>query len=153
MHDVLARHGYTVIEAVDGMNALEILAREPDVVLVLTDLYMPRMDGLALLRNLRRDQKHIGLPVIIQTTEAQASAVTKARQAGATGWLIKPVGEVAVIYVPSTACSKADRRPSRIRWPFDSTNSWAVGAGCIAPPALSPLEPFLLLGLESRSPR
>jgi two-component system chemotaxis response regulator CheY len=97
MHDVLARHGYTVIEAVDGMNALEVLAREPDVVLVLTDLYMPRMDGLALLRNLRRDQKHIGLPVIIQTTEAQASAVTKARQAGATGWLIKPVGEVAVI--------------------------------------------------------
>jgi two-component system chemotaxis response regulator CheY len=97
MQDVLARHGYTVIEAVDGMNALDILAREPEVVLVVTDLYMPRMDGLALLRNLRRDQKHIGLPVIIQTTEAQASAVTKARQAGATGWLIKPVGEVALL--------------------------------------------------------
>lgn len=97
MQDVLTRHGYHVLDAVDGVNALEILAKEPDVVLVVTDLHMPRLDGIGLLRNLRRDHKYIGLPVIIQTTEAQASAVTKARQAGATGWLIKPVGEQALV--------------------------------------------------------
>jgi two-component system, chemotaxis family, chemotaxis protein CheY len=95
--DVLIRYGYSVLEAVDGMNALEILAKDPDVALVVADLHMPRMDGLDLLRNLRRDRKYLALPVIMQTMEAQASAMTKARQAGATGWLIKPVSESALV--------------------------------------------------------
>ena len=96
MKDALTRQGFNVLEAVDGMNALELLAKEPDVALVVTDLHMPRMDGQDLLRNLRRDSKYATLPVIVQTTEAQTSAVTKARQAGATGWLIKPVSEQAL---------------------------------------------------------
>jgi two-component system, chemotaxis family, chemotaxis protein CheY len=95
--DVLTRYGYSVVEAADGMNALEALAKEPDVALVVADLHMPRMDGLALLRNLRRDSKYLALPVLMQTMEAQASAVTKARQAGATGWLIKPVSEAELV--------------------------------------------------------
>jgi two-component system, chemotaxis family, chemotaxis protein CheY len=97
MKDVLARYGYSVLEAKDGVDALEILATAPEVALVLTDLHMPRLDGLGLLRNLRRDRKHFEIPVLIQTTEAQASAVTSARQAGATGWLVKPVNEAALV--------------------------------------------------------
>lgn len=99
MVDALTRYGYRVLEAVDGMNALEILAKEPDIDLVVTDLHMPRLDGIGLLRNLRREHKYMDLPVVILTTEAQASAITKARQAGATGWLIKPVGEQALVRV------------------------------------------------------
>lgn len=99
MVDALTRYGYRVLEAVDGMNALEILAKEPDIDLVVTDLHMPRLDGIGLLRNLRREHKYMDLPIVILTTEAQASAVTKARQAGATGWLIKPVGEQGLVRV------------------------------------------------------
>lgn len=97
MRDVLSKNGYSVLEAEDGMEALAILEREPDVGLVVTDLYMPRLDGLGLLRQLRRDHKYAALPVIIQTTEAQASVATKARQSGATGWLIKPVNGQALM--------------------------------------------------------
>lgn len=97
MREVLTRHGCTVLEAEDGMAALEILAREPNVGLVVTDLYMPRLDGLGLLRSLRCDHKYAALPVIIQTTEAQTSAATKARQSGATAWLIKPVDGLALM--------------------------------------------------------
>jgi two-component system, chemotaxis family, chemotaxis protein CheY len=93
MNDVLSRNGFTVLEATDGENALEILATERDVALVLTDLNMPRLDGIGLLRSIRSERRYLALPVIMQTTEAQSSVITMARQAGATGWLIKPYGE------------------------------------------------------------
>lgn len=97
MKEALSRNGFTVIEATDGANALEVLATEPEVALVLTDLNMPRLDGIGLLRRIRADRRYLALPVIMQTTETQASVITMARQAGATGWLIKPYGEDALL--------------------------------------------------------
>ncbi len=96
LQDILTRHGYSVLEAKDGTDALEILASEPEVALVLTDLHMPRLDGLDLLRNLQREGRNPALPVLILTSEVQASAAARARQFGVTGWLIKPVGEHAL---------------------------------------------------------
>jgi two-component system, chemotaxis family, chemotaxis protein CheY len=97
MTDVLSRNGFTVIEATDGMHALEVLSAEPEVALVLTDLNMPRLDGLGLLRSIRGERKYFALPVIIQTTEVPPAVIATARQAGATGWLIKPYPEDALI--------------------------------------------------------
>jgi two-component system chemotaxis response regulator CheY len=97
LQDILTRHGYLALAAVDGIAALEILAKEPNVVLVLADLHMPRLDGIGLLRNLRRESKTAALPVIIQTSEARSSLMTTARQAGATGWLVKPYDEATLV--------------------------------------------------------
>ncbi len=81
--------GYDVIEAVDGADALD-KARTKPVNLVLTDQNMPRMDGLTLVRSLRRLPEYRTAPILILTTESSADMKSQGRAAGATGWLVKP---------------------------------------------------------------
>jgi len=81
--------GYEVIEAVDGEDALA-KARTNTVRLVLTDHNMPRMDGLTLVRSLRRLPAYRAAPILILTTESGADMKEQGRLAGATGWLVKP---------------------------------------------------------------
>lgn len=84
--------GYQVVEAEDGVHALETLANfdeedEPD--LLITDINMPRMDGLGLIENVRADGRRT-LPILVLTTESSDEKKQRARQAGATGWIVKP---------------------------------------------------------------
>ena len=81
--------GYEVIEAVDGVDALEKL-RQRSVDLVLTDQNMPRMDGLSLVKQLRSMPAFAKTPILILTTESGDDMKQAGRQAGATGWLVKP---------------------------------------------------------------
>ncbi len=81
--------GYEVIEAVDGEDALA-KARTTAVHLVLTDHNMPRMDGLTLVRSLRRLPAYRAAPILILTTESGPDMKEQGRLAGATGWLVKP---------------------------------------------------------------
>ncbi len=81
--------GYDVIEAVDGEDALGKAKAQP-VNLVLTDQNMPRMDGLTLVRSLRRLPQYRTAPILILTTESGAEMKSQGRAAGATGWLVKP---------------------------------------------------------------
>jgi two-component system chemotaxis response regulator CheY len=81
--------GYRVIEASDGQEAYE-KAMSNSVDLVLTDQNMPRMDGVTLARNLRALPAYSTTPILILTTESSVEMKTKGRQAGATGWLVKP---------------------------------------------------------------
>jgi len=84
------RHaGYAVVEAVDGVAALEY-ARGNAVNLVLTDVNMPKMDGITLVRELRRLESYRYVPMLMLTTEAGHEKKMAGRQAGATGWLVKP---------------------------------------------------------------
>ena len=85
----LKRAGYEVIEAVDGLEALE-LARGKTVSLVLTDVNMPRMDGITLVRELRRLTTYKFVPMLMLTTESSSEKKVLGKQAGATGWLVKP---------------------------------------------------------------
>jgi two-component system chemotaxis response regulator CheY len=84
----LSDAGYTVIEAVDGKDALAKLV-EP-VHLVITDLNMPNLDGIGLIRGIRANPTRKGLPIIMLTTESQASRKQEGKAAGATGWIVKP---------------------------------------------------------------
>ena len=84
----LAEAGYTVLEATDGNDALAKLSSK--VNLVLTDLNMPNMDGLGLIRSIRANPSYKGLPIIMLTTESQDSSKQAGRAAGATGWIVKP---------------------------------------------------------------
>jgi two-component system chemotaxis sensor kinase CheA len=86
---LLERLGCRTLTAVDGVDALERLESEP-VDLVLSDLEMPRMDGLALTQALRADPRWQTLPVIVVTSRREASLVETLKQAGA-GWLPKPM--------------------------------------------------------------
>lgn len=85
----LAGAGYTVIEAEDGVRGLAAAKTTPPD-LVLTDLNMPAMDGVALVRELRRLPTLTGVPIILVTTESDAQKKAEAKAAGATGWITKP---------------------------------------------------------------
>jgi two-component system chemotaxis response regulator CheY len=81
--------GYKVVQAADGVEALEF-ARSGAADLVLTDVNMPRMDGLTLVRELRALEGYRFTPMLVLTTEAGPEAKQRGKQAGATGWIVKP---------------------------------------------------------------
>ena len=80
--------GYSVVEAEDGVHALEKLdGLYPD--LLITDINMPRMDGFGLIEKVR-GQGRRSLPILVLTTESSDEKKQRARDAGATGWIVKP---------------------------------------------------------------
>jgi len=81
--------GYEVLEAVDGEDALN-KARISPVNLVLTDLYMAKMDGITLIRELRKLPTYRFVPMLTLTTESSPERKAEGKAAGATGWLVKP---------------------------------------------------------------
>ena len=85
----LAGAGYGVVEACDGADALG-KARVNSVNMVVTDLNMPNMDGLSLIRELRKLPECRGVPIIFLTTESDDEKKKEAKAAGATGWITKP---------------------------------------------------------------
>ena len=81
--------GYRVVQAEDGVHGLEVLqAESPDI--VITDINMPRMDGFGFIEGMRADPDHKATPVLVLTTESDAAKKQRARDAGATGWIVKP---------------------------------------------------------------
>lgn len=81
--------GYEVVQAADGVEALEY-ARGHSVDLVLTDVNMPRMDGIQLVRELRSLPTYRYTPMLVLTTESGPDKKMQGKQAGATGWIVKP---------------------------------------------------------------
>ena len=90
MQLTLTSEGYEVVQASDGIEALEY-ARNRKADLILTDINMPRMDGIALVRELRLLPAYKGVPILILTTESALERKLLGKEAGATGWLVKPV--------------------------------------------------------------
>jgi len=84
----LSDAGYTVIEAVDGEDALVKLMNP--VSMVITDLNMPNLDGIGLIRKVRANPACKGIPIVMLTTESQESRKQEGKAAGATGWIVKP---------------------------------------------------------------
>lgn len=82
--------GYDVIEAVDGRDALEKLSGAPDVRMIVTDLSMPSLDGIELIRAVRGGTSHRFIPIVMLTTESLESKKQEGKAAGATGWIVKP---------------------------------------------------------------
>ena len=86
----LGRRGYDVIEAENGPRALEIVDQEK-IDIVLLDIRMPGMDGIEVLKHLRKTHSALNLPVIMVTAEALTEVTVEALQAGANDYLVKPV--------------------------------------------------------------
>jgi two-component system chemotaxis response regulator CheY len=91
----LKANGYDVVFAENGLDAMEKLGTE-DINLVMTDLNMPYMDGIELTKNLRAEASLKHIPVLIVTTEADEEERARAFEAGASGYLVKPVTAEAV---------------------------------------------------------
>lgn len=85
----LEKAGYDVVLANDGQEALDI-AQKTDVTLVITDINMPVMDGITLVRKLRELQAYRYKPILILTTESTTEKKMQGKEAGATGWIVKP---------------------------------------------------------------
>ena len=85
----LRKAGYEVIEAVNGNDALHKLAQNK-VGMVITDLNMPEMDGIELIRHLREKTAYRFLPVVMLTTVSQEERKKEGKEAGASGWIYKP---------------------------------------------------------------
>ncbi|NIQ98206.1 MAG: response regulator [Desulfuromonadales bacterium] len=81
--------GYDVLEAGDGQEALDLLQDE-SVDMVVTDLNMPRLDGIQLIRKTRSLPGGKFIPIIMLTSESQAEKKQQGKEAGATGWIVKP---------------------------------------------------------------
>ena len=90
--------GYDVIEAEDGLDALKQL-QSNKVDMLLSDLNMPKMDGIELVRKVREQQDHKFIPIIMLTTESLANSKMEGKKAGATGWIVKPFREDQLLKV------------------------------------------------------
>ena len=81
--------GFEVLQAEDGQEGCDVMDKET-VDLVITDINMPRMNGYDVVRNLRARPELKGLPILVLTTESDTDKKNLAREAGATGWMVKP---------------------------------------------------------------
>ncbi len=83
----LKQAGYDVVEAIDGKDAL---SKINGINMLITDLNMPNMDGLELIRQVRSKSEFKFIPIVMLTTESQDGKKAEGKAAGATGWIVKP---------------------------------------------------------------
>ncbi|MGA9265671.1 MAG: response regulator [Rhodomicrobium sp.] len=95
--------GFDVVEAEDGAKALDVLARTA-VDAIITDINMPNMDGVTLVRRLRAQQRFKATPILILTTEGGDDKKAQGRSAGATGWIMKPFVPEKLLQVLNKVC-------------------------------------------------
>lgn len=85
----LSRANYSVLVANNGQDALNYFSGET-IDLLITDLHMPVMNGLELIKEVRKIDQYKHIPILFLTTETQLSIKKEAKDAGATGWIVKP---------------------------------------------------------------
>jgi len=95
--------GYAVHEAADGTAGLAAAGRQK-IDCIITDLNMPGMDGLALTRAIRASAHNRATPVLLLTTEADPAKKAAGREAGATGWLVKPFNPDKLVETVRKVC-------------------------------------------------
>ena len=86
----LKKAGYEVVEAIDGQNGLDQLAAHPDIALIICDVHMPVMDGLAMCAEIQKSLELTHPPVIMLTTEAATDLKATAKANNVKAWIIKP---------------------------------------------------------------
>ncbi len=93
----LSGAGFEVTLAEDGVDGLEVLKGiNPEV--IITDINMPNMDGFGFIENVRKTEKDRATPILVLTTESAGELKTRARDAGATGWIVKPFDKEKLVH-------------------------------------------------------
>lgn len=93
---ILKQNNYEVLEAEDGEEGLNV-AKENKVSLILTDINMPRMNGLEMIKKIRQMIVYKLTPILVLTTESQGDIIEEGKKAGASGWLVKPFSNEKLI--------------------------------------------------------
>jgi two-component system chemotaxis response regulator CheY len=99
----LSGAGFTVVSAVDGQDGLNRLAQQP-VDLIITDINMPKLDGFGVIRAVRSDPAYDDTPILVLSTEAEQESKDIARDAGATGWIVKPFDPAGLVEIVNSVC-------------------------------------------------
>lgn len=108
IRSVLVRQGYRILEVADGQEGVEAFQREsPD--LVLMDVMMPRLDGYAACRALRRPEQDTGTPIIMLTAADAGADVEQAFESGASDFVSKPISGPLLVASPSARSSPCAR--------------------------------------------
>jgi two-component system chemotaxis response regulator CheY len=94
----LAPAGFEVLVAEDGVEGLERIQQTPDLALVFCDINMPRMDGLQMLIA-AKETGGLSVPVVMLSTEGRSDLIERAKQAGASGWLVKPFNPAQLVVI------------------------------------------------------
>lgn len=89
--------GHSVIQAEDGVHGTEVLAQAGEVDVIITDINMPRMDGYGFIDHVRKNPRYRAVPILVLTTESEPAKKQRARDAGATGWIVKPFDPVKLV--------------------------------------------------------
>lgn len=87
---ILRQEGYETVEAQDGLEALTTAGSLPGLDLIITDVNMPNLDGIGFIRKVRELPAYKFTPILVLTTESQGSKMNEGKEAGATGWIVKP---------------------------------------------------------------
>lgn len=94
----LTSAGFDVHTADDGVHGLEVLSEvHPNV--IITDINMPRLDGFGFIEQVRAQDAYKGVPILTLTTESAPELKQRARDAGATGWVVKPFDKEKLVNV------------------------------------------------------
>ncbi len=94
----LSNNGFEVLQAVDGLDGLDVLGRET-VDVVITDINMPKLDGYGVIQHMRERPEYDDLPILVLTTESDQEKKERARKLGATGFIIKPFNPTGLVDV------------------------------------------------------
>lgn len=95
----LKKGGYDVVSGDDGTTGLETLSQHEDIEMIITDLNMPKMDGIEFIKHVRQIDLHKYTPVLMLTTESQDEKKMEGKSAGASGWLVKPFNPTQLLDV------------------------------------------------------
>lgn len=106
---ILVSEGFEIIEAADGIEGSAHIRSNTPLALVLCDINMPRLNGLDMLESVSDEISKKAIPVVMLTTEGEPEAMTRARRAGARGWIIKPFKDQLLV----GAVKKLTAEPAR----------------------------------------
>ena len=96
----LENAGYIVHKAVNGKDGVESLQKIGETIsLIITDLFMPEMDGIDLIKKVRADDNYQFVPIIMLTTESHIEKKLEAKKAGVTGWMVKPFEQETLLKI------------------------------------------------------
>jgi chemotaxis family two-component system sensor histidine kinase/response regulator PixL len=110
----LQKAGYQVIQAQNGVEALEQLQRHTNIQVIISDLEMPRMNGFELLGNLRQNPNFADIPIVILTSRSAEKHRQLAQELGANAYLTKPYLEHEFLSVVNSLVSQEEKNTTHL---------------------------------------
>lgn len=93
----LSAEGHEVLQAVDGLNGLEVIREHDDIKLIICDVNMPEMDGITMCEQVSKDESRNKIPIVMLTTQNSPEMKAKGKAYGVVAWVTKPYKAAALL--------------------------------------------------------